>query len=752
MIEGHRTFRVFVSSTFSDLKEERSALQERVFPRLADLCRSHGCSFQAIDLRWGVSEEAALDQQTMNICHEELRRCQRLSPRPNFIVLLGNRYGWRPLPPRIPADELEELMQAVESADDRALLWCPPPPTEPEPRRHWYRRDDNAVPAEYVLRAREVEVAAEGDPESRRAEEASSWSELERRMRAALLRAIEVRGWAATDKRRKKYEQSATHQEIEAGLLAGDLANAREHVFAFVRDMDVPTADPTAADYIELLPSGVVDSDAVVRLRELKSALQGQLGLHTDDLTGNLHRYTATWSSAGPTTAHLDELCRDVERRLSTEILRQVNHGELLAGQDVENRAHEAFGAERAWVFEGRADLLLTIREYVGGPSSHPLVIHGASGSGKSALMARAAFDLRSAPAASDGAMIIARFVGTTSASWELRSLLVDLCRQLEPEVDALPAEMRDLGAELSARLARSAEERAVVIFIDAVDQLNDSDGARTLWWIPRDLPAGVKIVISVVNQDRWMSGVFWAAMDVTVPENLLELKEMTEQDAERTLDEWLRRVGRRLQHDQRADLLSQFAGPGRGLPLFLRLAFEEARRWSSFGTFGGDRVRQHGLGAGIDGLLSSLFMRLSDEANHGALFTRRALGLLAAGRRGLAEGELLEVLSRDAEVLADFQRRAPRSPRVERLPFVVWARLRAEVEPYLSERAAAGGAVLGFYHRQLEDFVHSRALAGSERVRACSALAEYFEALPAFHESLEAQRVRAERSPPHPG
>ncbi len=46
-----RTFRIFVSSTFGDLKEERNALQERAFPRLRELCMQHGARFQAIDLR-----------------------------------------------------------------------------------------------------------------------------------------------------------------------------------------------------------------------------------------------------------------------------------------------------------------------------------------------------------------------------------------------------------------------------------------------------------------------------------------------------------------------------------------------------------------------------------------------------------------------------------------------------------------------------------------------------------------------------
>lgn len=62
MAQASRTFRIFVSSTFSDLKEERNALQKYVFPRLRELCMQHGCRFQAIDLRWRVSEEANTTQ------------------------------------------------------------------------------------------------------------------------------------------------------------------------------------------------------------------------------------------------------------------------------------------------------------------------------------------------------------------------------------------------------------------------------------------------------------------------------------------------------------------------------------------------------------------------------------------------------------------------------------------------------------------------------------------------------------------
>ena len=109
--------RVFVSSTFSDLKEERNALQREVFPRLEHYCLVRGFQFQAIDLRWGVPGEAERDHRTMQICFDELRRAQEVSPRPNFLVLLGDRYGWQPLAETITEAEFKALEKAARELD-----------------------------------------------------------------------------------------------------------------------------------------------------------------------------------------------------------------------------------------------------------------------------------------------------------------------------------------------------------------------------------------------------------------------------------------------------------------------------------------------------------------------------------------------------------------------------------------------------------------------------------------------------------
>lgn len=61
----NRTFRLFVSSTFSDFTQERSLLQTIVFQEIKKYCSSNKLTFQPIDLRWGMSSEAQLDQKSI---------------------------------------------------------------------------------------------------------------------------------------------------------------------------------------------------------------------------------------------------------------------------------------------------------------------------------------------------------------------------------------------------------------------------------------------------------------------------------------------------------------------------------------------------------------------------------------------------------------------------------------------------------------------------------------------------------------
>ena len=192
-------FRLFVSSTFADFRAEREALHQDTFPKLRARARQQGNDFQPVDLRWGVTEKAASQQKTLDICLEELRQCQKITRRPNLLILLGNRYGWQPVPTRVEAAEFEALARVMSPADRLKLS-------------DWYRRDDNARLPEYCL-APQPAAGAE-------------WDEAEQELRRLLARAAaQVLG--ATDRRLLKYQASATHQEIVQGILERILGPVR---------------------------------------------------------------------------------------------------------------------------------------------------------------------------------------------------------------------------------------------------------------------------------------------------------------------------------------------------------------------------------------------------------------------------------------------------------------------------------------------------------------------------------------------
>ena len=89
--EEVREIRVFISSTFSDMRAERSYLNTKVFPELRVICARRGVTFTEIDLQWGVTDEQVKEGQEIDICLDEINRS-----RPFFIGFLGERYGWRP--------------------------------------------------------------------------------------------------------------------------------------------------------------------------------------------------------------------------------------------------------------------------------------------------------------------------------------------------------------------------------------------------------------------------------------------------------------------------------------------------------------------------------------------------------------------------------------------------------------------------------------------------------------------------------
>lgn len=834
MAQSSKTFRVFISSTFNDLKAERNALQERVFPRLRALCQQYGARFQPIDLRWGVSEEASLDQQAMSICLGEIARCQQTSPRPNFIILLGDRYGWCPPPPAIKADDFEKIINNVPKEDEKELL-----------RREWYQLDLNAVPPVWILKPR---------VRGTKYEKSGEWSVVETKIHNIIANALDRMG--LPDEERLPFVASATEQEIYKGALS--VTDSPEHVLCFLRRIDglpqqfdgtafrkhvdalvkqefpnglsnyctktlddifavdyqnsaaivanrinqliaaTPKAtkeeeflnflfqaltDFTARDFVNLNDENWnIDPELFARQTDLKNRLQKHL-------KPNAFSYTAGWTGTGISTKHIDQLCEDVFNSLARVISSEIENPQPISVAekeviqikpdeylDEEGHAHRHFAEERMKFFVGRDAIRSSIRDYTINSQKKILIITGEGGTGKSALMAKA---IHQTLGAGGNKQVVYRFIGATPSSSDGRGLLESLCHEITRryggDSTTIPIDYRDLVTEFTKRLSLANAETPLILFLDSLDQLSAGEGARSLTWLPSELPDHVSLIVS--TRGGTMDTYHNLSGKSSIEE---ELKGLEKEEGDRLLNLWLENASRTLQNDQMQAVLTKFE-ESHCNPLYLKLAFEEAKLWKSFNQPIED------LTTGVSGIIEkNMIDRLQNESTHGEKMVAHTLGYLAASRHGLSEDEIVDLLSRDQQVyewffkksyhlpsdlihsaikyrrnhgyettpadgepsaeeeraaiswlkeirtppekVAEFLGEALKSTDGPRLPIVLWSRLSFDLAPYLTERMVDGSPLLHFYHRELGEVAAALFLGDGKAATFHERLAEYFQ------------------------
>jgi tetratricopeptide (TPR) repeat protein len=687
------TIRFFLSSTFADFQLERDALQKRVFPELRRLCAASGFRFQPIDLRWGVSEAAGTERQTLRICFDELERCRRLSPDFFLLIQLGQRYGSCLLPPQVPVKLAARLLGQCSAEEQNRFAAA-------------YRLDENAVPPEYTLLRQEGPEQAEDE-----------W------LRQALVRAGAAAG--VPDDESLLFAGSATHREIQLGLLGQSPESGAERgVLCAVRTFAGDSLGPALDRYVER------DATGADQLRRLTAAVLDRVS------PDQIVRYSVDWhDEIGPTfdedaltTTYLGLLRPKLESVIAARMT--AREAASSQGRDAVAVANTAFERERAAHVEGRDEELSRLTAYLAGTSGAgtPLLVTGAAGSGKSTLLAEAA---RRAAAVIPGAALIVRYCGVTPGTENLSALLTDLRKALalahgQPTPAALTDE-NQLTSAVSAQLSTqpASPEHPLLVVIDAIDQLGVH--MQRMDWLPSSLASHVRVVVSTLA-DRQEVGYLGARLPA---EQILALAPLNVEAGVAMLRDLLAVAPpRTLAPIQQEAVVAAFAV--QGAPLHMRLLATEARTWRSFDP---PQLGAAPLPTSTPELLEILLEQLEAPARNGRALVARSLGDLATARFGLAEDELLDLLGRDETVRAAQRELSPNSPPIDPdlpLPAALWARLHAQIEPLLTERQAdAGALLLTFYHGQFRAAAEARYLTTQARTERHRALAEYFENQP---------------------
>jgi tetratricopeptide (TPR) repeat protein len=579
-----RQIRVFISSTFRDMGAERDHLVKFIFPQLRKLCESRGVTWGEVDLRWGVTDEAAAEGKVLPICLEEIKRC-----RPYFIGLLGERYGW--VPQSIPEDL-----------------------TKSEP-----------------------------------------W--LEEQM---------------------KGHKSVTELEILHGVLNNP--EVAGHAYFYLRD----------PAYLDKLPKEAKREDFTTEDAE-----------STDKLKQVKQKIRASGFPVRENYADPKALGELVLADLTKVINDTWPEGSLPDPLDREAMDHEAFAQSRAKVYIGRDEYFQKLDAHAAGTGDQPLVILGESGSGKSALLANWALRHR---AAHPGDFLLLHFIGGTpySSDWAamLRRTMGEFKRKFGIAQD-IPDQPDALRSAFANWLHMAAAKGRIILILDALNQLEDRDGAPDLAWLPPVMPENVRLIASTlpgraldeINKRRWP---------------VLHVQPLDPAERQQFITGYLAQYTKALSPARAARIAEEKQSAN---PLYLRALLEELRLFGEHERL--DERITHYLQAGtVPELYEKILARWEADYAGGTDLVGDAMTLLWAARRGLTEAELLQALGKDGEPL----------PRAQWSPLFLAA----------GDSLVSRSGLLTFFHDYLREAVRNAYLPCEESQRAAHLrLADYFEPQP---------------------
>ncbi|KAJ8027332.1 NACHT domain- and WD repeat-containing protein 1 [Holothuria leucospilota] len=695
---------IFISSTFTDTVLERDTLMEDVYPYIRTYCRKLGLDFNAVDFRWGIRKSLCNQHKAAEICLQEVERCKEKSCGPSFVVILGQKYGFRPVPPVVKMRDFETILRYIERKAESD-------PREAEALnliKTWYKLDKNEIDMEYVLQPID-EVLPNFYKDDQAAND--EWNKIFTIIQHSLFSAI--KGAGLDPDTVHLLTMSITEGEIVEGL---EDAKTKEDFqnYIFERTLtNFKENDKFATKFIDVQGNNMIDNDAQNRLQKMKENIKGVMP------ASNCYRYNLKF------LPDLDAMSQDEQNKTSLKnfadqfcsfMINSIQKGAIDTVSATEHPLysevlnHILFARERAETFEGREDILENIHKAM--ELAKVVLVYGGGGCGKTSLLCKAfAESVNQWAGKDDRPFFLLRLVGTTPKSSNIRELLRSLCYQLLAcfnIVQNIPTDFKALQKHFASLLERVADKTNLYIFLDSLDQLSNEDNGLDLGWMPQDIPENVCFVLSVRCE---VESCLAAAKNLA--DELVKVLPLGEKDKLNILELLLKKRGRTLAFYQKTRVL-QSNNP---TALYIRLASDITANWKSYTP-----IESCNLANTTEGLIEQFFSEL--ETKHGEVFVRSALGYLTASKTGISASELLDVLSCDDVVLDDaFEFHIPP---IRRLPPLLWTRLRLDLGPYLVEGGTDNTVLFRWHHRLFHEVAYSRYVADSAPFLHQS-LANYF-------------------------
>jgi len=299
------------------------------------------------------------------------------------------------------------------------------------------------------------------------------------------------------------------------------------------------------------------------------------------------------------------------------------------------------------------------------GLKNQPVIVMGAAGVGKSALLAMAGIR---AKARNPGAICVFRFMGWTQESLNvlrmMKSVLTQMMTTFGMKLSTFPDNLEELRDMLMSLLEKATKHEKICLILDAVDDLDTPAGFMPSFeWLPKRLPQYSSIILSLKTGSVDSVNVLNTMFTGEVYFNIYALRPV---DASPILEGYLDKRGKTGFQNAHFEVIRTASFESAGLegvpmncsPLFLNLCINLSEDWVSFDP-------APGIPGNIPDLVKMVFEKI--EKTHGEVLVERALSYLYTAREGLIWQELFDLLSLDDDVLDDVYK--PIVPTFRRIP-----------------------------------------------------------------------------------
>ncbi|KAI8786853.1 telomerase protein component 1 [Biomphalaria glabrata] len=382
--------------------------------------------------------------------------------------------------------------------------------------------------------------------------------------------------------------------------------------------------------------------------------------------------------------------------------------------------AHLEFLHSKGKCVLGRDNLVQQMENYIVKEERDiPLILLGASGSGKTSVICLAAKtilnkiehgELNAFGEKVTKWRVFYHFVGAVPGSTSLEQMLKRLLRETGmTKKNSNCAKDLDSAAQMCCSMLSNLNTDPLIIFLDAADQFTKEHGARIISWVPRKLAPQVRLIISMVTDTEVHKALFCRE---TKPTEIL-VTPLDNNSKQGIVEEILYKHSKtKLTTQQMRCLLDK---PLSENPLWLTLACQELKLVAGEGNIS---TKISKLPDSLLMLFDELLHRLETEEQGDLLVG--TLCLLEASAAGLNETELRQLLADDTIIKppSPFEEKEETEGREKdsnkekgMLNEEKWKTVYQTLQPFLRPYGDSREGRLDFYHRALSKAVRKRYL-----------------------------------------